>query len=279
MTALDHITTHHKNDCFQSKGTVYTPRTDTWINYNGVAYGDVRENPEVLTSKVLGLGVKNLSASMKNNRFADDFNILFFERTNHQISFPEGVGVVSDEMVRFVTTWNVVGLDFDKATAQLTYRFDGNGNLVYMEYLPTYDEKPRSYCIEIYPDTAGEIDAKIQSSIQNLYVSSFSWKDAKAKYMSDEFNHRDSGFVNNDMVSITNPVDAARRALKECPKLGNDLSLDVAHDDGTNMWRVTVRSYHDDQSTYDYRDIYLDDNGVTQLLVYEGPIGYDESRK
>ena len=97
--------------------------------------------------------------------------------------------------------------------------------------------------------------------------------------MSDEFNHRDSGFVNNDMVSITNPVDAARRALKEYPKLGNDLSLDVAHDDGTNMWRVTVRSYHDDQSTYDYRDIYLDDNGVTQLLVYEGPIGYDESRK
>ena len=257
----------------------YTPRTDTWINYNGVAYGDVRENPEVLTSKVLGLGVKNLSASMKNNRFADDFNILFFERTNHQISFPEGVGVVSDEMVRFVTTWNVVGLDFDKATAQLTYRFDGNGNLVYMEYLPTYDEKPRSYCIEIYPDTAGEIDAKIQSSIQNLYVSSFSWKDAKAKYMSDEFNHRDSGFVNNDMVSITGPVEAARRALKEYPNLGDYLSLDVSHDDGAKMWRVTVKSYHDYQSTDEYRDIYLDDNGVTQLLVYEGPIGCDESRK
>ena len=43
--------------------------------------------------------------------------------------------------------------------------------------------------------------------------------------------------------------------------------------------RVTVKSYHDYQSTDEYRDIYLDDNGVTQLLVYEGPIGYDESRK
>ena len=182
-------------------------------------------------------------------------------------------------MVRFVTTWNVVGLDFDKATAQLTYRFDGNGNLVYMEYLPTYDEKPRSFSIEIYPDASGEIDAKIRSGTQNLYVSGFSWKDAKEKYITDAFSHRDSGFVNNDMVSITNPVDAARRALKEYPKLGNYLSLDVAHDDEANMWRVTVRSYHDYQSTYDYRDIYLDDNGVTQLLVYEGPIGYDESRK
>ena len=45
------------------------------------------------------------------------------------------------------------------------------------------------------------------------------------------------------------------------------------------MWRVTVKSYHDYQATYEYRDIYLDDNGVTQLLVYEGSIGYDESRK
>lgn len=255
------------------------PRTDTWINYNGVAYGDVREDPEIPVSKVLGLGVKSLSTSMKWNRFADDFNISFFERSNHQISFPEGVGVVSDEMVRFVTTWKVVGLDFDTATAQLTYRFDGNGNLVYMEYLSdTNGHEYKSY-IEIYEDTAEEIDAKIKPYTENLYVGSFSWKDAKAKYMSDEFNHRDSGFVNNDMVSIDNPVDAARRALKEYPKLGDYLSLDIAHDDESHMWRVTIKSYHDYQATDEYRDIYLDDNGVTQLLVYEGPIEYDQTRK
>lgn len=255
------------------------PRTDTWINYNGVAYGDVREDPEIPVSKVLGLGVKSLSTSMKWNRFADDFNISFFERSNHQISFPEGVGVVSDEMVRFVTTWKVVGLDFDTATAQLTYRFDGNGNLVYMEYLSdTNGHEYKSY-IEIYEDTAEEIDAKIKPYTENLYVGSFSWKDAKAKYATDEFNHRDSGFVNNDMVSITNPVDAARRALKEYPNLGDYLSLDIAHDDESHMWRVTVKSYHDYQATDEYRDIYLDDNGVTQLLVYEGPIEYDQTRK
>ena len=154
-----------------------------------------------------------------------------------------------------------------------------NGNLVYMEYKTDLEGREYTSYIEIYPDTAEEIDAKIQSSIQNLYVSSFSWKDAKAKYVSQEFNHRDSGFVNNDMVSITNPVEAARRALKEYPNLGDYLSLDVSHDDGAKMWRVTVKSYHDYQSTDEYRDIYLDDNGVTQLLVYEGPIGYDESRK
>ncbi len=254
------------------------PRTDTWINYNGVAYGDVREDPEIPVSKVLGLGVKSLSTSMKWNRFADDFNYGFFERSNHQISFPEGIGVVSDEMVRFVESWHLAGID-QTETAQFTYRFDGNGNLVYMEYKSNLDDHEYIAFIEIYPDTAEEIDAKIQSSIQNIYVSSFSWKDAKAKYAIDEFNHRDSGFVNNDMVSIDNPVDAARRALKEYPKLGDYLSLDIAHDDESHMWRVTIKSYHDYQATDEYRDIYLDDNGVTQLLVYEGPIEYDQTRK
>ena len=254
------------------------PRTDTYVNYNGVAYGDIREDPSIPASKVLGLGVNSLSASMKWNRFADDFNYSFFERSNHQISFPEGVGVVSDEMVRFIESWSLAGIE-EKATAQLTYRFDGNGNLVYMEYKSNFDDHEYISSIEIFPDTAEEIDAKIQSSIQNLYVSSFSWKDANAKYATDAFNHRDSGFVNNDMVSITGPVEAARRALKEYPNLGDYLSLDVSHDDGAKMWRVTVKSYHDYQSTEEYRDIYLDDNGITHLLVYEGPIGYDESRK
>ena len=254
------------------------PRTDTWINYNGVAYGDIREDPSIPASKVLGLGVKSLSASMKWNRFADDFNISFFERSNHQISFPDGIGVVSDEMVRFVEAWKLAGID-QTETAQFTYRFDGNGDLVYMEYKSNVDDHEYIAFIEIYPDTAGEIDTKIQSSIQNLYVSSFSWKDAKAKYATDEFNHRDSGFVNNDMVSITNPVDAARRALKEYPNLGDYLSLDVAHDDDANMWRVTVKSYYSYQASDEYRDIYLDDNGVTHLLVYEGPIEYDQTRK
>ena len=38
-------------------------------------------------------------------------------------------------------------------------------------------------------------------------------------------------------------------------------------------------SYYSYQASYEYRDIYLDDNGVTQLLVCEGPIEYDQTRK
>ena len=45
------------------------------------------------------------------------------------------------------------------------------------------------------------------------------------------------------------------------------------------MWKVTVKSYVDYQATMGYRDIYLTDDGQTKLLVYEGPLGYDEPRK
>lgn len=43
--------------------------------------------------------------------------------------------------------------------------------------------------------------------------------------------------------------------------------------------KVTIQSYVDYQATYAYRDVYLSDSGATQLLVYEGPVRFDEPRK
>ena len=75
-------------------------------------------------------------------------------------------------------------------------------------------------------------------------------------------------------------MDAARLALREYPKLGdNYLSTRVFRDDTIGMWKVTIDAYVDYQSTYEYRAVYLSDSGLTQLLVYEGPIPFDEERK
>ena len=258
------------------------PRTDTSVRYDGVGYSDVRVDPEVLTSEVLGMGLSTLKpdrAGWTQSNIAEDFNMLFFERDNKTITFPEGVGVVSDEMVRFVRTWNNVN-DPNTYTAQLTYKFDENGDLYYMEYrtdIGTDHEYASS--IEIYDDTAAEIDAKIKPYTENLIVGEFSWAEAKAKYTADQFNIREDSFVNTEVSPVSGPVEAARLALKEYPNLGEYLSLDVSHDDAAGMWKVTIEAYVDYQSTYAYRDVYIADNGVTCLLVYEGPIGYDESRK
>ena len=55
--------------------------------------------------------------------------------------------------------------------------------------------------------------------------------------------------------------------------------MTAARDEANRMWRVTFKRYVDYQSTLEYRDVYLDDSGVTQLLVREGPLPFDESRK
>ena len=258
------------------------PRTDTSVRYNGIGYSEVHENPDAPSSKVLGMGLSTLSANRAGwdrSSIADDFLFGFFERSNHTITFPEDVGVISDEMVRFVTVWPVQGLEFDEASAQLTYKFDEEGNLTYMSYRPLYDENPHTYSIEIFDTTSEEIDAKIKPYTENLYVDSFSWNEAQAKYTDEAFNIREDSFVNNGGSPITSPVDAAKLALKEYPNLGDYLSLDVFRDETTGMWKVTIESYVDYQSTYAYRDVYLSDSGATQLLVYEGPIGWDETRK
>ena len=258
------------------------PRTDTTVRYDGNMYRDVREDPEVLTSDVLGMGVFTLDGYRDNwdaSDISNDFNMLFFERDNKTISFPEGVGVVSDEMVRFVRTWNNMN-DPNTYNAQLTYRFDENGDLCYMEYRTDVgSEREYVSSIEILDDTAEEIDAKIRPYTENLIVREFSWKDAKAKYTDAEFNIREDGFVNTQINPITGPVDAAKLALKEYPNLGEYLSVDVFHDEAAGMWKVTIDSYVEYQSTHGYRDVYIADNGMTCLLVYEGPISYDEQRK
>ena len=258
------------------------PRVDTSVRYQGVVYGTARENPDVPSSEVLGVELKTLSpnrAGWDRSSIAEDLNMLFFERSNKTITFPEGIGVVSDKMVRFRQTWGVVGLEFDEASALLTYQFDDSGNLCYMEYKTGSGEEEITIYIRVYDDTAEEIDAKIKPYTENLVVRDFSWAEAKAKYTAEAFDIREDGFVNNGGSAVTDPVEAARLALKEYPDLGEYLSVDVMRDEEAGMWKVTVESYVEYQSTYAYRDIYLSDDGATQLLVYEGPIRFDEGRK
>lgn len=259
------------------------PRTDTSVRYNGVGYITARENPEVPSSAFMGMKLSTLKAQAggwSRSAFEDDFNYDYFSRSNHTITFPEGIGVVSDKMVRFVETWPVVGLPYDEASAQLTYQFDDNGNLCYMEY-KTGLGSTREYVasIRVFNDTAEEIDAKIKPYTENLIVDTFSWNEAKAKYTDEEFNIREDSFVNNGGTPITGPVEAAKLALKEYPNLGDYLSIDIFRDESTGMWKVTIEAYVDYQSTYAYRDVYISDSGATQLLVYEGPVGWDETRK
>ena len=257
------------------------PRTDTMVRYEGVGYETLREDPDIPASKDLGLAVSTLSPTRGGwswyGSIGEDLNMSFYERKNQPISFPEGIGVISDEKVCFAAVWDV-----GNGTQEMdiyTYRFDEDGNLVYMEFKPMDDGPERVFSMEIFTDTQTEIQEKIQSAVQNVVTESFSWTQDQAKYTSGDFNIRQDSFVNTQVSPVTGPVQAARLAKQEYPNLPDEYAIHVYRDDTMGMWKVTIETEVAVQSEYEFRDVYLSDSGVTQLLVYEGPLRFDEPRK
>lgn len=245
---------------------------------DGVGYESVPADPMDPAGKVLGLGLSTLDASENGwNLYSvkDSLYLSFFEQGNQAIDFSGSDCRISPDSVVFHAYWS------DPTDYRvLKFTFDGSGNLTKIVH-ESHSEGLDGFTatLELFPDTAEEISAAISASIQNLYEETFDWNAAKAKYASAGFDHQDSGFVNNDLVTLSGPVDAARRALLEYPQLKDYLSVAVARDEANRMWRVTFKTYVDYQSTLEYRDVYLDDSGVTQLLVREGPLAFNESRK
>lgn len=258
-----------------------TPRTDTMVRYEGVGYETLREDPDVPASKDLGLAISTLSPTRGGwswyGSIGEDLNMSFYERKNQPISFPEGIGVVSDEKVCFAAVWDVG--DGTQEMDIYTYCFDENGNLVYMEFKPIDDGPERVFSMEIFADTQTEIQEKIQSAVRDVVTEPFSWTQDQAKYTSGDFNIRQDSFVNTQVSPVTGPVQAARLAKQEYPNLPNEYAIQVFRDDTMGMWKVTIKTEVAVQSEYEYRDVYLSDSGVTQLLVYEGPLRFDEPRK
>ena len=248
------------------------PRTDITIRYDGVGYHAIREDPENLASNVLGVGIGTLSPNRGGYTwvgFGDELFLTFFERNNHTISFPEGTGVVSPEMVRFT-----------KSSELLTYRFDSSGNLIAMEYKTWHpDGAEFETTIEIREDSPEEIQEKIASSVQTLTWESFSWEEAEKKYTSGGFNTRQQGFANTTSQTVADPLTAAKLARKEYPNLSQEVGTSVFRDEAAGMWKVTFQCEVSRQAQYDFRDVYLTDDGITRLLVYEGPLESVESRK
>ena len=257
------------------------PRTDMTIRYDGVGYTPVRENPEDATSKILGVGVGCLTPNSGGYTWAsfeDGPSLLFFERDNHTISFPEGTGVVSPEMVRFTKNWTI-GENLD-CSAVLTYRFDDSGNLVFMEYrLLDPDGTEYVTSIEIREDSPEEIRQKIASSVQNLAWNAFSWEEAEKKYTSGGFDTRQQGFVNTTSQTVEDPLTAAKLAQKEYPQRSREIGTQVYRDETAGMWKVTFQCEVEFQSKYEFWDVYLTEDGITKLVVHEGPLEFNVERK
>ena len=250
------------------------PRTETYLTYEGNGYGSVCIDPAYPSSEVLGVGLRYLDAKVDVG-IQEDFNYWMFGRRDHAASFPEGIGVVSDELVRFVYAMNAVGTG--QVYETVTYRFDESGNLVHMESSTQMENRTTTDAIEILDTTAQQIQEKIAALAEEPYVRPFSWQEAQAKYTADKYNIRERDFVNQGGSPIATPIEAARLALKEYANLHYQ-ELEVCQDLESEMWRVTFKSSIPDKPGVAYRDVYMTGDGQTKLLVYEPVEDYLQSR-
>ncbi len=246
-----------------------------YIVWESIAYDMVHESPRDLTTPVIGWEFDTLATHRAGYVLDIDFEagLSFYERKNCQYVFPEASSKISDREVIFFESYT------DATSGEVdmyrkTYRFDENGKLAYLEYeSEDFHGNPIYHTVEILSTSPQEIDAIIQAQVANLIVTrTFSWEEAKAEYTDDKYNIKESGFINNDVTTIANAAEAALRAKKEYPNLTEFIDNAVAYDETAKMWRVTFEGYVDYQRTYEYRDVYLDENGVTHLMVYEGPV-------
>ena len=73
------------------------------------------------------------------------------------------------------------------------------------------------------------------------------------------------GFVNTDISPVTNSEEAVKRAKRE---LNEYIVTSVSYDPAESMWRVEFQKCGPDG--YDYIYLYLNSDGITQMIVYPG---------
>lgn len=102
-----------------------------------------------------------------------------------------------------------------------------------------------------------------------ISVGSFSYAEERAYYMRNYVRYPDmsgvqlSDFVNVEMTELQSPADAVELAKKECT-IQYD-TIDVDYDQELNVYSIL---FYTDGWLGGCQTVYIDENGVTLLIVY-----------
>ncbi len=155
------------------------------------------------------------------------------------------------------------------------YTLDENGRLIRIQIAGLLSLDPETAdpiihnTLEVF-DTPAEEIAKIIEAQNVSGVRAFSWEDDFAEYADTADT---DGFVNTSKAPISTPDDAIARAKREAdpkdnPKYrtGYDYNIATAwFDETAGMWKVQIGHSQDNLFVC---LVYLDTDGITQMLVY-----------
>ena len=166
--------------------------------------------------------------------------------------------------------------DFDTRFqySEISLTFDDSGNLKGMvqSYLPKRDSTQSEKVIDeemvVFDTSAAEVRDVIQRQDVSAPIS-FS-------YAEDAANHPDaqtSGFKNTAAKTVSNVNDAIALADKECTLPDRNAGIatpyyqvSVYRDADAGIWKVELFWWQDDEC---YQAVYMNDQGITQMIVNE----------
>ena len=161
----------------------------------------------------------------------------------------------------------------DHSVNRLAYYFDGHiefsgdKTLYYFTY---------EYNVIYYNHYFAEIPAEDMQVIKDIAIAkgmpvdlhleqpgSFSYAEVTATFKSGDSGVKSEGFVNTEFAPISRIWDVKTQALNECT-IEYD-TVNVNYDEAAKVWEVT---YSTANTLGNCQSVYMDENGVTLLIVY-----------
>lgn len=171
------------------------------------------------------------------------------------VSFPEGIGVVSQAQITFQA-------EVEGEPSIVSFYFDPEGNLtgtesvrVKKQYNGFDAEMTYTNHMEVLPANPQEIDAKFAQQNVNFYRP-FSWEADRTS-----LPHLDIPFQNTTPSPVATAPEAIALAMKECAV--EYTKIVVYRDEAAGIWKVEFQILYGYQG---YQYIYMDNDGMTQMI-------------
>lgn len=164
---------------------------------------------------------------------------------------------VEGNKINLLLGWT--GLSGNPIYREVTYELDEQDALVSIRrstvpYLG-YNDRVLDYALEVHDTSAREIADTIAA--QNVgKPAAFSWQAEQS------FAGKTDGFVNTTPRTISDAQDAIAAAQAECTLEYQNTAV-VFYDETAKMWKVELGHSQDDCC----QSVYLDENGITRLIV------------
>lgn len=197
----------------------------------------------------------------------DDNRLAWWAMYYHpdRVTFPEGIGVVSDEEI----TFQLIPQEGETATETVSFFFDEAGKLEKYQSIrvDTIAVDPKVSEVDVtgtyttillIMDTdPAVISQRIEEQDINFYRE-FTWAEDQQSRTPQTVT-----FKNTTNNPVTNAPEAIAQAMKECTV--DYTKIVVYRDEAAGMWKVEFQILYGHQG---YQYIYMNNDGITQMVAY-----------